>query len=219
MKKNIMMRLSAVLLVAVLLTTCVISGTWAKYVTTDNATDSARVAKWGVTIDLSGYDVFNETYDEKAGEYAVESTENVVAPGTEGELLNIKIDGTPEVAVEVKYEATLELNNWIVNYAVYCPIVITVDSTPYKFTGTSQAELDAWIDTVEAAINGYTKNYDAGTDLDTATTPSVSWAWDFSTSAENDVKDTALGDAAAAGNAATISLKIVVTVTQLDTLA
>ena len=50
MKRNKMMRIASVLLVAVLLSTCVISGTFAKYTTSNSATDSARVAKWGVII-------------------------------------------------------------------------------------------------------------------------------------------------------------------------
>ena len=49
MKKNRMMRLASVLLVCVLLTTSVISGTFAKYVTSVESTDEARVANWGFT--------------------------------------------------------------------------------------------------------------------------------------------------------------------------
>ena len=44
MKTNKMMRIASVLLVAVLLTTCVISGTFAKYTTTVSATSTANVA-------------------------------------------------------------------------------------------------------------------------------------------------------------------------------
>lgn len=47
MKKNKMMRLASCLLVAILLTTSVISGTFAKYTTSSTGTDSARVATWG----------------------------------------------------------------------------------------------------------------------------------------------------------------------------
>ena len=50
MKKNKMMRLASGLLVAVLITTSTISGTFAKYVTTADAKDEARVAKFGVVI-------------------------------------------------------------------------------------------------------------------------------------------------------------------------
>ena len=43
MKKNIMMRVASALLIAVLLTTCAISGTFAKYVSTASGSDTARV--------------------------------------------------------------------------------------------------------------------------------------------------------------------------------
>ena len=46
MKKNKMMRIASALLVAVILTTCAISGTFAKYVTSTPGSDSARVAKF-----------------------------------------------------------------------------------------------------------------------------------------------------------------------------
>ena len=50
MKKNKMMRLASCLLVLVMLSTSMISGTFAKYVTTGSAEDTARVAKFGVDI-------------------------------------------------------------------------------------------------------------------------------------------------------------------------
>ncbi|MDE6767712.1 MAG: hypothetical protein K2J35_05915, partial [Eubacterium sp.] len=54
MKKNKMMRIASALLVLCLLTTCVISGTFAKYVTSNDGSDSARVAKFGVSVTVSG---------------------------------------------------------------------------------------------------------------------------------------------------------------------
>ena len=56
MKKNRMMRVASALLVAVLLTTCAISGTFAKYVTTESGSDFARVAKWGVNVEAESFD-------------------------------------------------------------------------------------------------------------------------------------------------------------------
>ncbi len=113
MKKNTMMRVASALLVAVLLTTCAISGTFAKYVTSDSATDSARVAKFGVTVEVNGDDAFatsyktnNDTYNASM-EYSVVADANVVAPGTAMEnALTFTIAGTPEVAVEVAFEVT-----------------------------------------------------------------------------------------------------------------
>ncbi len=110
MKKNRMMRLASVLLVCVLLTTSVISGTYAKYVTTANAGDVARVAKWGVEIVTSG-SLFAKTYatddttvtDTSITNSVVSSNNNeVVAPGTKNEDgMTFQITGTPEVAFKL----------------------------------------------------------------------------------------------------------------------
>ena len=51
MKKNKTMRLASGLLVAVLLTTCAISGTFAKYVSDATNSDTARVAKWSIEVE------------------------------------------------------------------------------------------------------------------------------------------------------------------------
>ena len=59
MKKNYSMRIASMLLVLVLLTTCVISGTFAKYVTSGSATEQARVAKWGVEFSASTTEAFS----------------------------------------------------------------------------------------------------------------------------------------------------------------
>ena len=119
MKKNKMMRIASVLLVAVLLTTSVISGTFAKYVTTGEAGDSARVAKFGVVVASEGK-LFDWTYaaatantpgghaqDTDAAALTVESqgSDNVVAPGTKSDATGLKLSvtGTPEVDVYVKF--------------------------------------------------------------------------------------------------------------------
>ena len=109
MKKNRMMRAASFLLVAVLLTTSVISGTFAKYVTTATGSDSARVAKWGVTITANG-EMFKTNYDNTAISAVAE--EDIVAPGTTGSLVAMTLSGAPEVKVEVKYESELTLTGW-----------------------------------------------------------------------------------------------------------
>ena len=207
MKKNIAMRLASGLMLSCLLSTCVISGTFAKYTTDATGTDSARVAKFGVTITANGA-TFAKEYDgtvEANGEY------NVVAPGTSGEMVAMTIAGTPEVSVEVKYEATLTLENWTVDAAYYCPLTITVGDDTFEGLDYDSAEEFA-ADVVEA-INGYTETYTPNTNLATAEAPSVEWEWVFE---GDNAKDTKLGDAAADGNAATISLTVKTTVTQIE---
>ena len=63
MKKNVMMRIASILLVCVLVTTCGISGTFAKYTTNATSSDTARVARWGVEVSASGT-MFGKAYQD-----------------------------------------------------------------------------------------------------------------------------------------------------------
>lgn len=227
MKKNKIMRVAAVLLVAVILTTCAISGTFAKYVTSTPGSDSARVAKFGVNVVATGTTFANEYATDDLGVVgviakSVVSTEDVVAPGTGGSMAAFTLSGTPEVAVNVAFTGTLVLGDkWVdSNDDYYCPIEITVGDTggisSTTFKGTDYTSAADFENAVNAEIANYSKNYAANTtDLSTigADAPAISWKWPF---AGDDVKDTYLGDQAAAGNAATISLSVTATVTQID---
>ena len=110
MKKNRFIKLASGLLVLCLMTTCVIGATLAKYTTAGSGADTARVAKWGVTVSASG-SLFGKAYaSNSAGANANEivasstnvlssNTQNVVAPGTKNTTgLNFTVSGTPEVA-------------------------------------------------------------------------------------------------------------------------
>lgn len=116
MKKNIMMRLASFLLVAVLISTSAISGTYAKYVTKAEGKEAARVAEWGVQVGVKGFDDVNDGLFLKA--YAaddtataikttVEAEEKVVAPGTKNNnSIELTLTGKPEVAVNVEIKVT-----------------------------------------------------------------------------------------------------------------
>ncbi len=101
MKKNKMMRAASALLVLTLLSVCVISGTFAKYVTSVSGNDEARVAKWGFTqasISLDG--LFKDAYDT-----TVKSSDGaaVIAPGTTGSKTFDFTYGGNGTAPEVSY--------------------------------------------------------------------------------------------------------------------
>ena len=131
MKKNKSMRAAGGLMIATLLSTSIVSGTYAKYVTSDSASDTARVAKFGVTVTASG-SLFDKTYlttsntpggdteDANGTVLSVESSgavnkiENVVAPGTKnGEGISFSVTGQPEVDVAVKIEITNTSDVWL----------------------------------------------------------------------------------------------------------
>lgn len=215
MKKNTFMRVASALLVAVLLTTCAIAGTFAKYTTSANSTDSARVAKFGVVVAADFGDLFVEEYETTnawSGDdgVSVKADTGVVAPGTNGSLADFTVTGTPEVDVAVTYEATLELTGWEIAGVYYCPIEITVNGVVLK--GNDYNSADLFIAAVEEAIEASAANYDAGTDLSTEVLNDLAVSWEWKYTGNDDVKDTALGDAAAA----TIGLTISCTITQID---
>lgn len=222
MKKNVMMRIASGLLVAVLLSTCAISGTFAKYVTSGSATDTARVAKFGVTITgqvaEGKADFFDAAYNDADTIYdglSVYAAENVVAPGTSRDnLIALSVTGTPEVAVRVSYENTVVDfgDNWSVGGAYYCPIVVTVGSTTIK--GMTYSSIGDFENAIEAAIVGCTKDYAPGDDLSAVNDDVViGWSWPFEGGdGQDNAKDTILGNA----YNATISIKVDATITQID---
>lgn len=153
MKKNKMMRIASVLLVLTLISTCAISGTFAKYVTKASGEDKARVAKWGIVLTMEGDAVFStqyETDDTKfAEDYSVISAndDNVVAPGTEGEHIKATIKGAPEVAfrlilgLTVKNEICLPAKDGYTDYTELVPTTAN-GKTTYGYTNTFDLDED-----------------------------------------------------------------------------
>lgn len=244
-KKNVTLRAAAVLFALALITSCFVGGTFAKYVTNGTGTDTARVAKFGVKVEANGT-MFAEQYDtDKEAKTVVSSRvgvaegkkDNVVAPGTSGKMVSMKLSGQPEVDVHVNYAPTVTLSdNWKdKDNNFYCPLQIKVNGIMvdgHRFTDKQQ-----FVDEIVKAIVNHQKNnvvYKAGTDLSTDTVGdnalTISWAWPFETAtsddptpetaaaekAANNVKDTYLGDQAALNNAAAIEISVVTTVTQVD---
>ena len=234
MKKNVMMRLASIMMVLVLMTSSVISGTFAKYVTADTATDNARVAKWGVTVTATDSAFGKYYYSEANGnaihtEYVASTDtvkssngDNVVAPGTNGNMATIALAGTPEVDFNVKFEGKFSIGNkWTDGTGYYCPLVVKVaklDGTVTTINGLDCTDAADFAGKVNDAIAACTFDAKAGTDLDTleANACQIAWEWPFSTSEANDKKDTYLGDQAADGQAAEIYLEVTCTVTQID---
>ena len=188
MRKNIAMRLASFLLIGVLLSMSIISGTWAKYVTTANNGDggeTATVAKWGITITADFDNNEYQTLATSVIDSGVSSTGNakLLAPGSGVKFAKFNISGTPEVAVIVKYNAVINFGeNW--KYTpetgiseVYMPLVFLINGTPIAKYGdeinpTLDTNDDGKISTleeykavIESSINSHTELYAAGTNL------------------------------------------------------
>ena len=240
MKKNVMMRAASALLVAVLLTTCAISGTFAKYVTEETGSDSARVAKWGVAIGVTS-DAFKTDYEKTdttlSGNFSVsaanvaegETRDKVLAPGTDGTLLTSTITGTPEVAVEVNANATLNLTGWTIpngeTTSDYFPVVFTIGDNTYAMgetasidtTAKTYTSISALTTAVQDALKIDHVKIGPNTNLADTYNKTVTWAWEYQDTTDGayqtDEKDTALGNLTTAPQ---IQIQYNVTVTQVD---
>lgn len=209
MKKIKTMRIASILLIAVLMTTCAISGTFAKYVTDATGSDSARVAKWGVSINAGGA-MFAKSENGTTVTNTVLSENNVVAPGMSGTMAAIEVSGTPEVAVNISHTATVTITGWMLGQEFYCPIVVTVDNT--AINGLDYNSADEFARKIKEAIDGHSKDYTAGTTLTDADNVDVSWSWAFNgTGNQTDAKDTLVADVEA-----TIEISIKTTVAQIN---
>ena len=233
--KNKFLKIAALVLMLCIATTCVIGTSFAKYVTGAEGEDYARVAKWGVKIDIDGDDMFHNTYaaDDTAlaGKLSVHSNsiDQVFAHCTSGST-TFTITGNPEVAanvsIEFDYASDIVLPAGSVENQTddYYPVVFTLKQTK-GFDGNAMDVTVASgnLQNIKAAINGFSQNYDAeALDLDAEFVLSWEWAYE-STDNVNDAKDTLLGDiivdptaATVAGTSTRLEYELSITVTQLD---
>lgn len=225
LKNNRTMRAAVLLLALVLITSCFVGGTFAKYVTSGDAADLARVAKWGVTVTAHETgDVFAKAYDTTVKS---SSSDKVVAPGTKKENATlVTLSGKPEVAVNVTYSADHFglTGNWQSddNGTFYCPLIITVGDTVIKCAALQNAEAVATA--VKDAVAACSATYGPNTDLSAVANGGlkISWEWPFEETdnpGQTDVKDTYLGNqaATAAGlDIPAIHIPVTATVTQID---
>ena len=217
MKKTKLMRAALLLLVLTLITSCFVGGTFAKYVTSEKGSDTARVAKWGFTatssIELN--DLFKTAYDKN-----VQGAVDVIAPGTTNSAnFSFTYGGNADAtAPEVAY-----------TFAVSADESSCADSIKNNTNITWKLDEGAWgtwdqlladIKNLSGATTGE-KDYAAGklpTEFGTDNkVHTVEWQWLFdanSTGAtDQDATDTTMGNAT---DLATVKLMITVSATQID---
>ena len=233
LKNNRTMRAAVLLLALVLITSCFVGGTFAKYVTSGGAADHARVAKWGVTVTAHETgDVFAKAYDTTVKS---SSSDKVVAPGTKKENATlVTLSGQPEVAVNVTYSAEGSglIGNWTSDNkgTFYCPLIIKVT---HKENGTDKTETincaekknkEEVAEAVNAAVAACSATYEPNTNLSAVENGGlkISWEWPFEggetiNPEQTDEKDTYLGNqAATAAVVPSIYISATATVTQID---
>ena len=210
MKKIKTMRIASILLIAVLMTTCAISGTFAKYVTGATGTDAARVAKWGFESDgqLAITDLFKKAYNNVTG------AADVIAPGTTNSAtFTFAFDEANNIAApEVAYTLTVSVDG-----SVCDPTIASNANIQWKLDGGNWTDWGTFLNNIKALSGDAsgTKSYEAGKlPANFADTHTVEWQWIFENDddAAQDAVDTALGNADAL---AEVTLVITISATQV----
>jgi len=209
------MSMIALLLVAVLVTSYSVSGTYAKYTSTFvGSTDSARVAAWSFEVNDTDmtvaqnaftFNLFNTVKDTKDG--AAESDvkvgnqqtdEVIIAPGTTGSF-DIKLENLSEV------NAKYAINYTLTNSA----------NIPVEFSIGTVDENTEWVTNI-ASLNVS----EVGINMNGEAVVTVNWRWAFVgtestnfTTSQTDATDTALGEK---DTLDTISVQASIIVTQVD---
>ena len=193
-----MMRIASFLLIAVLATTCVISGTFAKYTSDFTGSSTARVAKWAFTINEGemnatgnfNFNLFESVTAAGNNDENVKDgvSENIIAPGTSG---SFQITLVNKSEVTATYKVQLSETN-----AAGIPI-------EYSTNGSNWFSLEDFNDAQTATEIAMTNGQAIVT---------VHWRWAFNTSDDQNGKDTTLGW----NGTATVKTTATITVTQVD---
>lgn len=209
------MRMASVLLIAAILTTFAISGTFAKYTTSVESSDTARVAKWGFnTTSISITDLFSATYSNVASS---DNSTDVIAPGTSGNA-KFKFELATDTKPEVAYTFTVSTEGSNCDSAI-------VDNTSIRWALTESAdapvadnsEWGTWTALINkikglAGESDGSKEYTANTAPDMVDkTYYIHWMWAFE---NNDSGDTTMGNNIS--DLADVTLKITISATQID---
>lgn len=241
-KKNWTMRAAVLLFALVLISSCFVGGTFAKYVTSAGGSETARVAKFGVTVTAANDTMFKTAYatDDTAAMASITNSvvssdaDKLVAPGTkEDATAMFSVTGQPEVAVRVAIGLDAQtLKDVFLKAGTYTDYTTAAGGTfdlgqdyyPVRFTLTKNGEAvvtDGTLSDVNAKLAEVSKEYAPGADLSDAIGEyKLSWKWEF----EGDNRaDTLLGNLAAGSatlDAAEYSTQIAftlnATVTQID---
>ena len=114
-KNRIFMRVVAMLLCIVIITTCLVSSIFARYVARDSASiDGVKLKKWGITIETGSH--AKRTYTDESGNTVVATKEtigsaNAIAPGMRGSLAWFHVFGSPEVKYKINFDGNISIGD------------------------------------------------------------------------------------------------------------
>lgn len=188
--KNIF--LLTALIIAAFATLSLFSGTLGRYISEFSGSDTARVAKFGISVNgfsegaqnINLFDTIYDTlYDDIETHIASVPGEKIIVPGTWGEF-EVQIKNNSEVAV---------------NYSSYLHITNTANVPIKFFTVTGGVETPVALTGGDALLTPLGGNFAPG-NVGAVSRSIIRWKWDYSsdrnnsgTSEDDDAQDTLLG--------------------------
>lgn len=197
MKKNNAMRWAVLLLVLVLMTSCFVGATFAKYTSKAEVGATATVAKWSFTVndkdftktsEALTFDLFATVNDTNGGNAETDVVAKKIAPGTTGSFA-LAVENTSEV--NAKCSVALKVTN-----EKNIPLQYSVDGR-------------TWVGSIdELALT------EKAVAMNAEETFTVYWRWAFEGNnvTEADAADTKLG----IDGDATVTITATLTATQVD---
>lgn len=202
-------RITMLLVVLCLISTAMLSGTFAKYTSEFAGADTALIAKWDISVtdgetELSVseavyLDLFSHEYQNNIIEGA--GTDKIIAPGVSGDF-TLKVENIGDVAAEVVFDLAAS------GSANDVPIEYSIDGSSWVNLGD-----------LETALNSLAgmQNVAAGTGT---AEQKVEWRWQFERGEDaaltaNDAADTHLGTTSVTDNRSKYILTVTATATQI----
>ncbi len=208
------------LLMAIVVTSYSVSGTYAKYISKIDIADEARVAKWEISgVDKNGtitsgqsIDLFKSSYEYGSNGTVVSASTDVVAPGTQGQY-SFKLTGNVETNHTIKITTADSINN----------VVLDNGYNPLKFyvaaNNTDASTITGWYDfatlltELQDLYSGTANKVYAPGAVDN-TEYTIFWKWDFNDADDAvSANDTKLGENSANHNV-TLSIRVTAEQTQ-----
>lgn len=199
-KSSMMVRLTALLVVAMMFTMCFVGGTFAKYTSSATGTDGSKVAKWSIKVNENDittawfkFDLFSTVKDSNGTDDETDMAPvdgSIIAPGTGGKF-DIVIKNDSQVNATYKIDYTVTNENGI-------PVKFSTDKTQ-------------WHDSIENLNVS-----DKAINMNDTATVTVYWKWDYFVNDAGDTADTDLGKAAGGAGVPGITVHATVTATQVD---
>lgn len=200
------------LMMAVIITSYSVSGTYAKYVSEIDLADEARVAKWEIGLEtdaMKTLDLFQVSYEyvKNGGNTVVAlpnvdtTTDNVVAPGTRGQY-TFALTGTIETNYRINVTATgSNTVKTIYEGNEYDPIKFYVsEQDNLNIDDVDAADLltfDELLTSLNALYSGTADKVYAPGEVNVPSY-TIYWKWDFAGADTIDKADTTLGEEIAA---------------------